>query len=122
MHADDRPADERAPATDLMLVTRDRSFRRLGVGRGGRDSAPRELPFRGGVMSDGVLRHVPANGAHRAGVTKRARGSSDRYDRCHKRGEDELGAVSADTSKYVRRNGERGTTGTNFIPGPELDD
>ena len=62
MHTDDGPVDQRAPAANLVLVSRDGRLSRLGVGRGGGDGLPREPPLRGRVVSDRVLRLVPANG------------------------------------------------------------
>ena len=93
VHTDDGPVDQRAPATNLVLVSRDGRLCRLGVGRGGGDGLPLEPPLRGRVVSDRVLRLVPANGVDRSRVTERACGSEDGYRRRHKGGEkDELDA------------------------------
>jgi hypothetical protein len=97
MHSDDGPVDQRAPAANLVLVSRDRRRRRLSVGRGGGEGLPRELPLRGRVVSDRVLRPVPANGVDRDRVTERAGGSTEGYGGRHKRsGKDELDATWRD--------------------------
>jgi hypothetical protein len=92
MHSDDGPVDQRAPAANLVLVSRDRR-RRLSVGRGGGEGLPREPPLRGRVVSDRVLRPVPANGVDRGRVTERACRSTDGYGgRYQRSGKDELTA------------------------------